>query len=213
MSDVLESQTYVNNVCFNLLLQEIVPASVRVTQKLAETENGGFTRNSDAQTRINTSLSDIVGDTPGKVAIFDSELSNSEDVQLRVEGYGYDLGLRLTEVLMYKAATKSKIVDVLEIMKFICRDVWRCLYGKQMDNLRTNHRGTFVLIDNKYKVTAGFSSENGKADVVAKARTYTYLPCGIIRGILSSFGIDAYVSADNSQFPAVSFNIQTTINN
>ncbi|KAM9909846.1 hypothetical protein OXX69_005043 [Metschnikowia pulcherrima] len=213
MSDVLESQTYVNNVCFNLLLQEIVPASVRVTQKLAETENGEFTRDSDAQTRINTQLSDIVDDTPGKVAIFDSESLNSEDVQLRVEGYGYDLGLRLTEVLMYKAATKSKIVDVLEIMKFICRDVWRCLYGKQMDNLRTNHRGTFVLIDNKYKVTAGFSSENGKADVVAKARTYTYLPCGIIRGILSSFGIDAYVSADNSQFPAVSFNIQTTINN
>ncbi|KAM9899285.1 hypothetical protein OXX79_005825, partial [Metschnikowia pulcherrima] len=187
MSDVLESQTYVNNVCFNLLLQEIVPASVRVTQKLAETENGEFSRDSDAQTRINTSLSDIVDDTPGKVAIFDSESLNSEDVQLRVEGYGYDLGLRLTEVLMYKAATKSKIVDVLEIMKFICRDVWRCLYGKQMDNLRTNHRGTFVLIDNKYKVTAGFSSENGKADVVAKARTYTYLPCGIIRGILSSF--------------------------
>ncbi|KAM9935092.1 hypothetical protein OXX80_005331 [Metschnikowia pulcherrima] len=213
MSDVLESQTYVNNVCFNLLLQEIVPASVRVTQKLAETANGEFTRDSDAQTRINTQLSDIVDDTPGKVAVFDSELSNSEDVQLRVEGYGYDLGLRLTEVLMYKAATKSKIVDVLEIMKFICRDVWRCLYGKQMDNLRTNHRGTFVLIDNKYKVTTGFSSENGKADVVAKARTYTYLPCGIIRGILSSFGIDAYVSADNSQFPAVSFNIQTTINN
>ncbi|KAM9925316.1 hypothetical protein OXX80_010946 [Metschnikowia pulcherrima] len=213
MSDVLESQTYVNNVCFNLLLQEIVPASVRVTQKLAETENGEFTRDSDAQTRINTQLSDIVDDTPGKVAIFDSESLNSEDVQLRVEGYGYDLGLRLTEALMYKAATKSKIVDVLEIMKFICRDVWRCLYGKQMDNLRTNHRGTFVLIDNKYKVTAGFSSENGKADVVAKARTYTYLPCGIIRGILSSFGIDAYVSADNSQFPAVSFNIQTTINN
>ena len=213
MSDVLESQTYVNNVCFNLLLQEIVPASVRVTQKLAETENNEFTRDSDAQTRINTQLSDIVDDTPGKVAIFDSKLLNSEDVQLRVEGYGYDLGLRLTEVLMYKAATKLKIVDVLEIMKFICRDVWRCLYGKQMDNLRTNHRGTFVLIDNKYKVTAGFSSENGKADVVAKARTYTYLPCGIIRGILLSFGIDAYVSADNSQFPAVSFNIQTTINN
>ncbi|QBM86185.1 Transport protein particle (TRAPP) component [Metschnikowia aff. pulcherrima] len=213
MSDVLESQTYVNNVCFSLLLQEIVPASVRVTQKLAETENGEFTRDSDAQTRINTLLSDIVDDTPGKVAIFDSELLNSEDVQLRVEGYGYDLGLRLTEVLMYKAATKLKIVDVLEIMKFICRDVWRCLYGKQMDNLRTNHRGTFVLIDNKYKVTADFSSENGKADVVAKARTYTYLPCGIIRGILLSFGIEAYVSADNSQFPAVSFNIQTTINN
>ncbi|KAM9906406.1 hypothetical protein OXX69_006814 [Metschnikowia pulcherrima] len=213
MSDVLESQTFVNNVCFNLLLQEIVPASVRVTQKLTETENGEFTRDSDAQTRINTRLSAIVDDTPGKVAIFDSGSLNSEDVQLRVEGYGYDLGIRLTEVLMYKAATKSKIVDVLEIMKFICRDVWRCLYGKQMDNLRTNHRGTFVLIDNKYKVTAGFSSENGKADVVAKARTYTYLPCGIIRGILSSFGIDAYVSADNSQFPAVSFNIQTTINN
>lgn len=210
MTDVLESQKQVSNVCLNLLLQEIVPTSVRVSQRLSETEKK---ENPDIQTRINTSLSSIKNDFPGTVEIFNSELLNDDEVFLRVENYGYDLGLRLTEVLMYKATTKSKIVDILEVMKFICRDVWKTLHGKQMDNLRTNHRGTFVLIDSEYRLTAGFSSDKGKSDAVAKARTYTYFPCGIIRGILLSFGVEAYVSADIAQFPAVTFNIQTAINN
>ncbi|OBA24076.1 transport protein particle component [Metschnikowia bicuspidata var. bicuspidata NRRL YB-4993] len=212
-ADVLESQTYVSRVCVGLLLQELVPTSVRVLLRLSEMKSVEKSPSGEAQTRIDTPLSSIVGDMPGTTAVFGSELLDSEDVVLRVEKYGFDLGLRLTEVLMYKAETKQKIVDILEVMKFICRDAWRTLYGKQMDNLRTNHRGTFVLIDNQYKVTAGFSSEKGKSDAVAKARAYTYLPCGIIRGILLSFGVDAYVSADIAQFPSVAFNIQTTINN
>ncbi|GEQ70026.1 hypothetical protein JCM33374_g3702 [Metschnikowia sp. JCM 33374] len=217
MTDVLESQKYVNNVCLSLLLQEIVPTSVRVTQRLEESntelKQEAGRENDETQTRISTQLSSIKDDLPGTVAVFSSELLNSEDTSLRIESYGYDLGLRLTEVLMYKSATQSKIVDILEIMKFICRDAWKTLHGKQMDNLRTNHRGTFVLIDNQYRPTAGFCSDKGKPDAVAKARAYTYWPCGIIRGILSSFGVEAYVSADISQFPAVTFNIQTAINN
>lgn len=132
---------------------------------------------------------------------------------MRIEAYGYALGLRLTEVLMYKAASDSKIVDILDVMKFVCRDVWKSLYGKQMDNLRTNHRGTFVLIDNSYKIISGLNSGKGNPDSINKARPYLWLPCGIIRGILLSFGVEGYVSAEISQFPAVTFNIQTSINN
>lgn len=209
MPDTLDTQKYVNSVCVDLLLQEIVPTSVRVSQTLADAQR---TR-AEGQTRLDTPLLLIPGDTAGAVAVFESPLLQSDDVALRVDACGFDLGLRLTEVLMYKAPAALKIVDILDIMKFICRDAWKCLRGKQMSNLRTNHRGIFVLIDNNYELVAGFNSAKGAADSVMKARTYAHFPCGVIRGILLSFGLEAYVSADISQFPAITFNIQTSINN
>ncbi|KAH8921456.1 hypothetical protein BT69DRAFT_331994 [Atractiella rhizophila] len=40
--------------------------------------------------------------------------------------------------------------EPLEIIKFVCKDLWITLYGKQIDNLRTNHRGVWVLQDNRF---------------------------------------------------------------
>lgn len=210
MTSALDSDKQVNAVCLSLLLQEIVPTSIRVSQSLNETSRP---ITEEIQTRIDTQLSSLAADLPGTVAIFESEAILSDDVTLRIEAYGYALGTRLTEVLMYKSPSNAKIIDVLDIMKFLCRDVWKCLYGKQMDNLRTNHRGTFVLIDNNYRLISALSSGKGMPDSISKARLYVWFPCGIIRGILLSFGIEAHTSAEISQFPAVAFNIQTAINN
>lgn len=210
MTDLLDPQKQVNSICLSLLLQEIVPTSVRVSQKLGEPPQS---ESKDLQTRIDTPLSSLAHDLPGTVAVFNSDLLSADEVTLRIEAYGYSLGLRLTEVLMYKTPANNKIVDVLDIMKFLCRDVWKCLYGKQMDNLRTNHRGTFVLIDNDYRLISNLSGGKGTPDSINKARSYVWFPCGIIRGILLTFGIEAYTTAEISQFPAVTFNIQTAINN
>lgn len=211
--DVLDSEKQVNGVCLDLLLQEMVPLSLRVSainnEKRRLQESTG-----DNQTRIDTPLLRLAGDLPGKVVIFESEHLSQDEVTLRVESYGFATGLRLTEVLMYKTAGQlNKIVDILDIMKFVCRDVWKSLFNKQMDNLRTNHRGTFVLIDNDHKLISGLNSAKGIPDSMSKARTYLWFSCGLIRGVLLSFGIEAYVAAEISQFPAVIFNIQTTINN
>lgn len=207
--DALDTEKRISSVSLSLLLQEIVPMLIRVTQRLADPDAA----TEETQTRIDTALSKVRGDLPGTCAVFDNELLASDDVALRVDSYGYDLGIRLTEVLMYKAASSNRIFDVLEVMKFICRDVWRSLHGKQMDNLRTNHRGTFVLVDSRYKFIAEFNSSKGKQDSLMKARPYSCFPCGVIRGVLHSFGIDAFVLADVSLFPAITFNIQTSINN
>lgn len=211
--DVLDSQKQINGICLDLLLQEIVPLSLRVTHLNAEKRQLQDT-GKDCQTRIDTPLLKIAGDLPGRIAIFESEHLSQDEVTLRVESYGYATGLRLTEVLMYKSEGQlSKIVDILDVMKFVCRDVWKSLYSKQMDNLRTNHRGTFVLIDNEHRLISGLNSSKGNPDSISKARTYLWFSCGLIRGVLMSFGIEAYVAAEISQFPAVIFNIQTSINN
>jgi hypothetical protein len=43
------------------------------------------------------------------------------------------------------------------MIKFICKDLWHVLFRKQIDNLKTNHRGTFVLTDNKFPALARMS--------------------------------------------------------
>lgn len=209
--DTLDTQTYVNNSSLQFLLQELVPTSIRVSHKLLDPTVSTFDEESE-QTRIDQQLSGLRDDFPGTVNVLDSELINSDEVSIRVETYGYNLGLKIAEVLLYKSSG-NKVVDILDIMKFVCRDVWRCLYNKQMDNLRTNHRGTFVLVDNSYKLIAQLNSSKGMQDTLAKSKVYLWFPCGVIRGILMSFGIESYVTAEITQFPAVVFNIQTSINN
>lgn len=206
----LDQPSQVNAVCMDLLLQEMIPTSIRVSESLAQPES-----TKDIQTDISTPLSRSKGDLPGTLVIFENEeVVNSDEVTLRTENLGFNLGIRLTEVLMYKlAGTPNKVVDILDIMKFVCRDIWKCLYGKQMDNLRTNHRGTFVLIDNDYRLIRNLSSPKGTPSTIAKARSYLWFHCGVIRGILSSFGIDASITAEISQFPSVVFSIHTAINN
>ncbi|EER31315.1 conserved hypothetical protein [Candida tropicalis MYA-3404] len=209
--DTLDKQTYVSNSSLQYLLQELVPTSIRVSHKLLDPTVSTFDEETE-QTRIDRQLSSIKDDFPGTVNILDSELTDSDEVSIRVETYGYNLGLKIAEVLLYKSSG-SKVVDILDIMKFVCRDAWRCLYNKQMDNLRTNHRGTFVLVDNNFKLISQLNSSKGMQDTLAKSKVYLWFPCGVIRGILMSFGIESNVTAEITQFPAVVFNIQTGINN
>lgn len=216
MTDILDSQSHVNTTCLQLLLQEVVPTSIRVSHRLNEAKGNKLEEPEIGQetTILHTPLSLIPNDIPGTVLILDSPTIHHDDVTLRIENHGYLLGLKIANLLLFKNGNNSsKIVDILDIMKFVCRDVWKCLYNKQMDNLRTNHRGTFVLVDNLYKLIANLCSPKGHSDTLQKAKAHLWFPCGIIRGILMSFGTECQVSAEITQFPVVTFNIHTAINN
>ncbi|EGW30176.1 uncharacterized protein SPAPADRAFT_63790 [Spathaspora passalidarum NRRL Y-27907] len=209
--EILDRQTYVNSRSLDFLLQELIPTSIRVSHKLMNSQQSSV-EEQDVPTTIDQQLSSIEGDLPGTVNVLDSSLIHNDEVTIRVENYGYNLGVKIAEVLLYRAGG-NKIVDILDIMKFVCRDVWKCLYNKQMDNLRTNHRGTFVLVDTNYKLISALNSPHGMQDTLSKAKVYMWFPCGVIRGILSNFGIEANVTAEITQFPSVTFNIHTAINN
>ncbi|KAG7193654.1 Trafficking protein particle complex subunit 33 [Scheffersomyces spartinae] len=218
--DLLGDKKLVNAACLDLFLQELVPTSIRVSQNLNDSATSSQSSTSKEEsvepTLIDLQLSTIKGDLPGGVEVFESSLIFSDDVTVRIETYGFNLGMRLAELLMFHGAqsnTYNKFVDVLEILKFVCRDVWWSLYGKEMDNLRTNHRGTFVLVDSNYKLISRINSAKGFSDTLTKSKIYLWFPCGVIRGIVLSFGIDCDVSAEITKFPAVTFNIKTTINN
>ncbi|EYU21841.1 hypothetical protein ABFS83_09G071000 [Erythranthe nasuta] len=137
----------------------------------------------------------------------------------RIESIGFQVGHRLTERY---TMDRPRFTDHLEAIKFICKDFWSELFKKQIDNLKTNHRGTFVLQDNRFRWLAHMSvdpsvetsgsiqdpsamAENKAAQAIG---LHLYFPCGIIRGALSNLGIPCAVSADISNLPACSFVIR-----
>ncbi|XP_076896357.1 uncharacterized protein LOC143624590 [Bidens hawaiensis] len=126
----------------------------------------------------------------------------------RIEAIGYQLSERYT-------MERPRFSDHLEAIKFICKDFWSELFKKQIDNLKTNHRGTFVLQDDKFAWLSRMSGEGSTTDAGNKAAETTgmhlYFPCGIIRGALSNLGIPCAVSADISNLPACSFVIRIKV--
>ncbi|KAH3672818.1 hypothetical protein WICMUC_004040 [Wickerhamomyces mucosus] len=199
----------VNSICLELLLNELVPLSISTTEILKTQANDIHDQ------LVKIQLKDSY---TGDISILDSELSSSDDVSFRLEQIGYNFGLRVSELLNYnnninQSDLLTQPLELLTIMKFICRDVWKFNYGKQIDNLRTNHRGTFVLIDNEFKYFKYLSSNVNKDEVLLlqRAKLWLYLPCGIIKGVLKSYDVDALVTPELTTLPKVSFNIQTTI--
>jgi hypothetical protein len=49
------------------------------------------------------------------------------------------------------SAGKPRPQSDLDAIKFLCKDLWTLLFKKQIDNLKTNHRGIFVLTDNRFQ--------------------------------------------------------------
>ncbi|KAI4310990.1 hypothetical protein MLD38_035928 [Melastoma candidum] len=130
----------------------------------------------------------------------------------RIEAIGYQVGHQLSDRYTME---RPRFTDHLEAIKFICKDFWSEVFKKQIDNLKTNHRGTFVLQDNRFRWLSRMSTDqttetaespqDGENKVAQAMSMHLYFPCGIIRGALSNLGIPCAVSADISNLPACSF--------
>ncbi|EFO91717.1 hypothetical protein CRE_06084 [Caenorhabditis remanei] len=59
------------------------------------------------------------------------------NAETKLESIGFRVGRQLVEKVSKEA---PKLVTELEIVKFICKDFWSSVFGKQVDNLRTNHQ-------------------------------------------------------------------------
>ncbi|KAI8893757.1 transport protein particle component [Globomyces pollinis-pini] len=119
---------------------------------------------------------------------------------------GYRVGYSLAERM---ARDRPRFTDTLDIVKFICKDFWILAFQKQIDNLKTNHRGTYVLSDNSFRWLSTMSS-----DLITPDQATTYyqnhlaIPCGIIRGAMSNLGVNCTVVAEVSSSPSCTFQIK-----
>lgn len=95
--------------------------------------------------------------------------------------------------------------DELDTMKFICTDFWSAVYKKQIDNLRTNHQGVYVLQDNSFRFLNRLSNGKQYLEVAPRFVAFT---CGMIRGSLANLNIQCLVTAEVQSLPSVKFHIQ-----
>ncbi|KAJ2359483.1 hypothetical protein IWW50_001337 [Coemansia erecta] len=197
----------INGSAFEFLLPELVDTLVATTietKRTAERLSLGFETDpeTDKAEQTNDTGSDRV--SAGWVELpDDSELM--EQVFVKLEQVGFRVGRRLAERF---APLNRRLVDTLDIVKFVCKDIWMLLFNRQVDNLKTNHRGVYVLQDNKFKWFLHMSGNCGGAAAARRAQPYIWLPCGIIRGILDSFGVSTVVVAETLGLPQCTFQIK-----
>ncbi|KAK9318901.1 transport protein particle component-domain-containing protein [Lipomyces orientalis] len=182
---------YMNVSCLDFLLIELIPMSERVVEVIGE----GKTSSGDA-------LHSILGEKDGRIG----EEERRGAVFKHVEGLGYRVGQGLVERF---SQDRPRFTDVLDVMKFICKDLWHLIFRKQIDNLKTNHRGVYVLTDNSFRLLMRMSTEVGGLDTVTRAQPYLWFPCGVLRGALANLGVQATVVAETTAIPVAVFHIQT----
>ena len=118
-------QKQVNASCFDFLVIEIVPLAMRIVDEIREQQQ---------QQQQNKPETTSAGATPGNPK---SIAEGDDDVYFRVEQYGYRLGRGLAEVFTRE---RGRFANQLDVMKFICKELWPLVFKKQIDNLKTNHR-------------------------------------------------------------------------
>ncbi|KAF5871100.1 putative bet3 family protein [Botrytis fragariae] len=182
--------TFLNSSCLDLLLIELVPLAYRTVHAL------------DAPSSPSSSSPNP--SAPPKM----EEEEERERVFFRLESLGYRVGLGLVERF---SKDRPRFTDTLDVIKFLCKDLWMLVFRKQIDNLKTNHRGVYVLTDHSFRPFARMSTEPG-GNAVIRAQPFLYFPCGIIRGALASMGINATVQAETTELPGATFQIKSIVN-
>ncbi|KAK4165412.1 trafficking protein particle complex subunit 6B [Cladorrhinum sp. PSN259] len=179
------SARFLSASSLDFLLIEMVPMAYRVTNELSAAATSATFPASPAQPL--------------------DEDEEREAVFFRLESIGYRVGQGLVERF---SKDRPKFTDTLDVIKFLCKDLWTLVFRKQVDNLKTNHRGVYVLTDNQFRPFSRMSTEAG-GQAVVRAQPFLWLPCGIVRGALAAMGIQATVQAETTELPGAVFQIKT----
>ncbi|XP_046540279.1 trafficking protein particle complex subunit 6A isoform X14 [Equus quagga] len=118
-----------------------------------------------------------------------------------LEGMGFRVGQALGERLSRETLAYREELDIL---KFLCKDLWMAVFQKQMDSLRTNHQGTYVLQDNSFPLLIRMASGLQYLEEAPKFLAFT---CGLLRGTLCTLGVKSLVTASVAALPACKFQV------
>lgn len=106
---------------------------------------------------------------------------------------------------------RPPFADQLDMLKWICKDFWSLIFGHQVDNLRTNHRGTYVLRDTRFRwtlrIAQNFVGTPQRRSPQELTEHHLILPCAIVKGALRAFGIESTVTADSATLPQIEFTV------
>lgn len=119
---------------------------------------------------------------------------------------GYRVGYALSERL---SKENGRYRDELETVKYLCKELWFSLFKKQVDNLRTNHQGVYVIHDNYFRpLQQNFLSSKKPMDPEDRIHSlFVAFSAGLIRGILTNLGFPCNVTSELADF-GVRFQIE-----
>ena len=61
--------------------------------------------------------------------------------------------------LFHQNQSLGRVLEQLELFKFVCKEFWTSIFRKPVDNLRTNHLNVFILHDNNFPWALKFSAD------------------------------------------------------
>ena len=97
--------------------------------------------------------------------------------------------------------------------------MWQNAFGKMIDNLKTNRKGTFVMVDADFSWIKIFAEDATDQEITQLRHSRIMLlqipdslafPCGLLRGALAGFGLTAAVTAEIPSFPQCCFQVRLT---
>jgi hypothetical protein len=183
--------TFLSSSCLDFLLIELVPMAYRVTNELevaAARQDPSSSSSSDPsqqqqQQQYSSEPQKLLDEDEERDAVFYRlETLGYRVGQGLVERYafGHPPSLpssfpRVSQLLSDLCATpttdrskpkrfsrdRPRFNDTLDAIKFVCKDLWTLVFRKQVDNLKTNHRGVYVLTDNAFRPFSRMSAEAG----------------------------------------------------
>ncbi|KAH6893568.1 transport protein particle component [Thelonectria olida] len=228
--------SFLSSSCLDFLLIELVPLAYRVTHdRDAPVTDSAISTPADGASTSHAVSSNAAGVASGTGARKVDDEEDLDAVQYRLEMLGYRVGQGLVERF---SKDRPRFNDTLDVIKFLCKDLWTLVFGKNIDNLKTNHRGVYVLTDNVFRPFSRMSTEAGgqaivraqpvtppsplsplargymamQADQVCLSLQFLWFPCGVVKGALAALGINTTVQAEINELPGAVFQIKTIPN-
>ena len=112
-----------------------------------------------------------------------------KDICTDLDGIGRQLGRRSIDLLIKDL--QNKFQTQLETMKFLCTEFWKFAFSKSVDNLRTNNAGTFIILDDGFKLIGRMSTkDHDSQEFKDKITCYEAFVVGMITGAIMNLGYD-----------------------
>lgn len=136
------SATFLSSSALDFLLIELVPLAKRIA---SERDAAPVPRSSPSPDSAEDMASGVVLPSASASARTGAgagatEMDEDEDlavVRHRLDVQGYRVGQGLVERF---SRDRPRFNDTLDVIKFLCKDLWSLVFGKNIDNLKTNHR-------------------------------------------------------------------------
>ncbi|KAF2078193.1 hypothetical protein CYY_000483 [Polysphondylium violaceum] len=121
------------------------------------------------------------------------------------------LGIKVGHKLVERLSLDTNLFpDLLDSIKFICKIFWMSIFKKTIDGLKTNHKGVFVLTDNKFQWLQHLSFDPTSSN--KDCSEYVQFACGLIKGAMLNFGYKCSVTFEIQQiYSYAPFKVMTAI--